>query len=341
MNIHDKIDNIEIRVDKRTTLLGIIEVLSDYRNKYPKLINGINNEDYIKYIDNTFSKYRNHNIIILFNNLLQKYDLSFSKPIKLFLQLKEDFTIDYIDSEIVNKKLNNDPDVISLLEQLQSFAKSINFDSFYLENEKRYKKYLNNIKSQLINSNIYKFMSDYYGQDINKKLVVNLIPWRTYGCYGTNDDNNIYTHLCCHHQAIDDNTLYPNDDKVFDYSAFLVHEFSHSFINPIVDKYDLISEEDVIFADILPTISKIGYGSNNSILKDHIVRAITLRYLLKYKKDISYYNNQYNLDKKLGFKYIDSFLEELLFYENNRTIYPDFETFYPKLINSVKKSIDK
>ena len=75
MNIHDKIDNIEIKVDKRTTLLGIIEILSDYRNKYPKLINGINNEDYIKYIDNTFSKYRNHNIIILFNNFLQKSEV--------------------------------------------------------------------------------------------------------------------------------------------------------------------------------------------------------------------------------------------------------------------------
>ena len=112
-------------------------------------------------------------------------------------------------------------------------------------------------------------------------------------------------------------------------------------VSPIVDKYDLISEEDVVFSDILPAISKIGYGSNNSILKDHIVRAITLRYLLNYKQDISYYNNQYNLDKELGFKYIDSFLEELLFYENNRTIYPDFETFYPELINSVKKSILK
>lgn len=338
MNIHEDIDNIEIRVDRRTTLLGIIEIISNYKYKYPRLIKRIGNEEYIKQIEENYNCFQNNEIIVLFNKLLEKYDFSFSTPIKLFLQLNYDFSIETINENLLNNKFNGDKRVIEFLQLLPKFASEINFDKFYFNNQSRFKKYIQNIKSQLYDKNILNFINDYLGVKCDKKFVINLIPWRTYGCYGTNDNSSIYNHLCCHHKAIDDDTIYPPDDRLFDYSSFSVHEFSHSFVNPIVDKYNLISESDDIFSNIFEELSSVGYGSNDSILKDHIVRSITLRYLSMYR-DNSSYNKQYVMDKEFGFEYIDYILKELINYENNRSSYNNFESFYPALIDNLKTAI--
>ena len=59
----------------------------------------------------------------------------------------------------------------------------------------------------------------------------------------------------------------------------------------------LITEDNPIFNDIWDKMKELGYGSNKSILNDHIVRAVTLRFLFLQRNDISYYNKQLETDE--------------------------------------------
>ena len=115
----------------------------------------------------------------------------------------------------------------------------------------------------------------------------------------------------------------------------LVHEFSHSFINPLTEKYSFIEEDDPIFKNIWDKMKELGYGSNKSILNDHIVRAVTLRYLFLQRDDISYYNKQLKTDEEWGFAYIENIMTSLEFYERNRNYYRNIDEFYPSLIQNL------
>lgn len=86
------INNIEICIDPRTILLSIVEILSNYSQKYSRLIAKYGNRKYIEEVQNEFSKFKNNKVVIEFNNLIEKYDFSFSRPIQLFLELNEDLT---------------------------------------------------------------------------------------------------------------------------------------------------------------------------------------------------------------------------------------------------------
>lgn len=344
MHISTMIHGLEIRVDKRTELLSIIEIISDYRKKYPFLLEKYGNKNHVIEIENKFRRYQNHKVVQLFNYLTLNYDFSFSVPIKLFLQLNDDFSFSYLSDDTFSKRLNKDPKVLELLSLLSDFAEEIKFDTYYFGNEEKYRLFIHNVANQLIGLDIVGFMNKYYGITESKKFIVNLIPWRTYGCYGTCSNDDLYTHLCCHHESKNENDIYPNDDQIFNYSSFLVHEFSHSFINPLTDKYSLITEDNSIFDDIWDKMKKLGYRSNKSILNDHIVRAITLRYLFLQRNDLSYYNKQLETDENWGFSYIRNIMNSLEIYEKNRNEYKNMDEFYPLLIQSLveekKKNIN-
>lgn len=330
MNYYKKLKGLEIRIDYRTTLLGIIEILSNYANKYPNLLYEYGNKDYIEEIKSQFNHFKNHEIINRFNQLIEIYDFSFSRPIQLFLELNEDLTFCIDEEHPFCLKYNNDTQIIDFLKLIKSFAEQINFEKFYRKQNNRFSQYIKNILVQLDDTRIKEFLEEYYGIVLNKKLIVNLIPWRTYGCYGTRTKECIYAHLCCHHLSKSDYDVYPISSEIFNYESFLVHEFSHSIINPIVDKsFDKFSEKEPIFKDTTK-LCKVGYGSNNSILKDYLVRSVTERYLKLTNNE--YYPKQCKEDELFGFIEMNDFLNLLEEYEKMKTRYINFDYYYQNVI---------
>ncbi len=342
MHISTTINDLEIRIDKRTELLAIIEILSDYGKKYPFLLEKYGNKDYVTEIEEKFKEFKNHKVIQIFNDLTHSLpSFCFSTPIQLFLQLNEDFSFSNLSDDLFSKKLNRDSKVLELLSTLADFAKEIEFDTYYFHNEFRYRSFIHNIQSQLIGLDIVRFLNNYYGVTEPKHFIVNLIPWRTYGCYGTHQNNDLYTHLCCHHKSKKEDEIYPSNDHIFNYSSFLVHEFSHSFINPLTDKYAPIEKFEPLFNVVREKLRELGYGSTDSILKDHIVRAITLRYLLLERSDIYYYNKQLEIDENWGFIYVRDIMGFLCTYEENRNDYQNMHDFYPVLIQNLLTKKEK
>ena len=292
------------------------------------------NKNYIEEVKKKFGKYQTLSIIEQFNKLIAQYDFSFSRPLQLFLELEENLTFD-------DKKEHpflsnyNDTKVVSLLKAVKTFAQEIEFEKFYNSQKDRFNLYINCVSEQLLNNNIPPFLENYYGIRCNKEFIVNLIPWRTYGCYGTQNKTSIYTHLCCHHTSKNDLNVYPKDSFIFNYASFLFHEFSHSIINPIVDKYASFLEEQENFTNF-SQLQKVGYGSNTSILKDYLVRAATQRYL--YLTNNDYFEIQRKEDFLFGFEEIDEFIALLKNYEQNKEKYIRFENYFEQVfIPNLKK----
>ncbi|MCG4587343.1 DUF4932 domain-containing protein, partial [Anaerosalibacter bizertensis] len=93
-----------------------------------------------------------------------------------------------------------------------------------------------------------------------------------------------------------------------------------------------------LYIPVKDTMEKEAYGDWESCLNEHIIRAITARF--NYKKDKSLGDNTIEWEKENGFIYIDKLLEKLDEYDNNRDIYPTFESFYPELLKSLDYYIE-
>lgn len=338
MNVHDKSGTIEIRVDRRTELLGIIQIISNYRKKYPKLLEKCGNKEYIEEIEKKFNSFKDHKVIKLFDTIVSNNNFGYDAPVALFLQLNDDFTYDELEEYPYKTRLNSDNNVIELLKLLPDFAKEIDFNKFYQSNNSRYEKLISCVKNQIEDYKIIEYIKKYYNLPTDKKFIVNLIPFQTNSNYGSGNKNSIYSNISCRRESSKESEIYLGRNKFNYLPCLLHHEFSHSYINPLTDKYNLIDENDDIFSDIFDQMDKKAYGSVITIINEHIIRALTLRYKLHVTNDIENYNKGIKIEEELGFIYIKNIIDALIIYENSRDKYKNIDEFYPEIISSIKKA---
>lgn len=115
----------------------------------------------------------------------------------------------------------------------------------------------------------------------------------------------------------------------------LFHEFSHPFINPLTEQY---AEEVAKYQEAYDRLKPFklpgfqsGYGDWQECVNEHLVRAMVIHLLRRcglYKEA----EKQLQQDFALGYRYIPLLLESYENYDRNRELYPDFKSYYPKLL---------
>lgn len=117
------------------------------------------------------------------------------------------------------------------------------------------------------------------------------------------------------------------------------HEYGHSFVNVINNKElkSLTDNTAYLLKPIKDDMLAIAYGDWETVLEEHIVRAVEIRIWEVVMKNIEKANSlriEYIDNKK--FKYIPFIEEQLKIYEANKIEFTSFDVFLPKLISSLK-----
>lgn len=104
------------------------------------------------------------------------------------------------------------------------------------------------------------------------------------------------------------------------------HEFSHSFINPITEKnIELANSYDELFTPIKDNMKSMAYGSWETCLNEHIIRALTARFT--YNEGASRNTTTLYKEKNQCFIYIEVLFNKLGEYKNNRADIQQLKTF--------------
>ncbi len=114
--------------------------------------------------------------------------------------------------------------------------------------------------------------------------------------------------------------------------AYLVqHEFSHSYVNPWVEKNDgKLQQYAALYEPIKEAMQKQAYGNWLTAIHEHIVRAITLR--LAYQRSQEAGDRVLQNEEARGFKYVRALAEKLKDYEAARDRYATITAFFPELL---------
>ena len=325
-------NSLNIIVDPRLELLSIVQFISDYDKKY----NLMTDYDFKfkKEVKEHFSSFKNHEAVKLFNKLSDK-GFTFDAPATIMLYMDNNFQLcqdidvtDYLVSRISGKK-----NIDKFFRSLQKFCHETEFNNFYNEHKEYYQLLIENVLTKIGEKNYIEELEEYYGvkqKEYNIILVSLFHPggfgpkiesekakYKIYSIQGPNGTNNNM----------------PDFGSEASFRHLARHEFSHSFVNPLADKYWSIAEQySDLFTPIAESMKIQAYMNWKICLNEHIVRAVTTR--------LSFLDNEFSgrrmlaYEKSKGFTYIDKLLEALKEYENNRDKYPTFESFYPNLIES-------
>jgi hypothetical protein len=329
-----KKNSLSIAVDPRIELLSIVQYLSDYGNRFSGLVTGFD-QTYRAEVNLWFSKFRSHQAIQMFNSMSSK-GFSFDAPPAAMLYMNPDFSIEPAISAspglLIWKRAGGKMNMMSFAGALKAFAAESGFFRFYKDHTPFYEQITRETVRSVQNEDIIGQLEQYYGEKRNSYTVI-ISPLLGGGSFGpqierTGGTKDIYC-IMGPHRVQDGNPQFGSSDF---FTQLQRHEFSHSFVNPLADKYKaFVGKYSDLFLPLEAVMRGQAYANWEIVLNESVIRAVTTR--LAYRLDGSVAGDRELEDNKSrGFVFTGEFAKKLEEYEKHRDKYPTLDSYYVQLL---------
>lgn len=325
-----------LAVDKRVELLYSILLNTSWRDI------GIVKRDYpykLKLLE--FSKaFKEHDAVVLCEELIRKgfvfdalhaFAVHLSEPPNIAL-------IKPLTEDLVERAGSLDT-LMEFAEKIKNYYDDTNFEDFWKRNTDFYRRVRENAEKYINLNKIVGIIEDYFELKKDKYFVV-LLTLSKFSYGHSINGEEVYAFI---------QPTKISEEGLPEYKSWdtIVHEFSHSFVNPLTDEFEsefkntdkllkcAESKMKRLFSRFLGFLSKSireeAFRDWKTFVNEHVVTAIVLRIAeqLGYidsnrlEKFLSFY-------EKRGLVYIKPVYKILLNY--NRVEYSSFREFYPEIV---------
>jgi hypothetical protein len=324
---------VSVTVDPRVELLSIIFRLAGNGEYSEGKVPG-----YIQDIDRHFARFKNDPVVRLAAKLRETQGVSFNAVMDMAVHVTEAYEL--------KEAVPLDPRPASMDERWTSasareflalarkFGAASDFKGFIEGHRPLYDKTVERAKAMMDKEAHLEWYEAFYGLKANNDfhLVLGLVNGGA--CYGAHFDKpdgrkDIYSILGV--WEVD-----AQGDPVFEpgVSSTVVHEFNHSYTNPIIDRFadDLKPAAEKIFSLVKDEMERQAYGNWKTLLYESLDRACELRYALVYrgleamKRGAAYEESQ-------SFFWVGDLANLLGEYDTRVRAYPDLIAFFPKVVS--------
>lgn len=317
-------------VDERTELLSIIFRLAEAREYVNNNIQIYTNE-----IDTYFQPFKNHKVVKYAKKLRKLNGVSYDAVMSMAIHIEiKDGIIKFKDNiadNSLDKRWGTKGN--KFVKYLNDFYQASDFHSFFINNKTFYDKTKDNFAAY-VNKIDFNWFEKYYGEPMkgNFNLILSISNYGNYGPDVTfkNGNKNIYA-IMSPWKA--DSLGFPIFHKSI--VEIIIHEFSHSFCNHLIDEnYDQMRERAEEFNELVKgKMKRQAYGKPKTMLYEILVRASVIKYFQAHTDDNI--NNEYiasliSGEKSRGFIWISQLVDLLSEYENGN--YKSLKEFMPKII---------
>ena len=165
------------------------------------------------------------------------------------------------------------------LSAMNRFYRTISFDDYFSTAGKYYQQALNEIKAALPDPGSIEMMERFYGKKFDTYTLVPSLTIPSGMAFGVNVKNaqgiGVYNLFGPFAVPVLDSSLSLGFNQPQHILELSVHEFGHSFVNPVVSQLPdpLISSTRSLFNPVATAMDDQGYPDWNSCLTEHFVRA--------------------------------------------------------------------
>ena len=324
-------------IDRRIELLSIVFRLAG-NNEY----NAMQFKLYADKIDRFFSPYKDHELIRFAKQLREEKGISYDAPMSLAVFLDDDLTP---LREITDNSLDrwSKEEATNFVRLLKKFYTDAECDVFFNNNQELYQEISERFTEVYQNVDLNWF-SNFYGNEPTESFEIVIAPGNGGNSYGPSyidSDGNKKVYAIMGIWATDGLGM-----PVFteaNYTSILIHEFNHSFVNPLLERNERIFENDgeKIFDAMKYEMSVQAYQNWETVLNEALVRASVIKYVKEHNTKQSNIDTIFNMELNNGFLWIRELVAELENYDSNRAIYPTLESYMPKLAEAYNVYAEK
>lgn len=322
----------EPEVDKRVELLSIVFRLADSDEYSQKLF-----PKYVESIENHFGKFKSHDLIKYIKDELREDGIGFSSVMSMAIHITEPPNMKPIIVPFSNKSLEEPwgkESSINFLKLLNEFYTDADCETFFKKNKELYKTASKRFKKVYQNLDLEWYQNFYGAKPKGEFRIINGLGngGANYGPKVIFQNGNEVVYAIMGTWSVDSLSIPTYEIK--DYFPTLLHEFNHSFVNHLVEKYrsELQESGTIIFDKVKDEMNRQAYGNWKTMFDEALVRSAVIKYMKDHNFDKKTIENELNEQLSSSFLWTDELVKELERYDNNRDKYPTLESFMPEIV---------
>ncbi|MFT3676085.1 MAG: DUF4932 domain-containing protein [Chitinophagaceae bacterium] len=322
-------------VDKRIEILSIVSRLAGYEE-----YSSGDAEKYVAAIHAHFDTYKTDTLIGYAVAVREQLGIGFDAVMSFAVNLKQKgqkFSLQPNWQKGLDKRWTPEA-VREYVRLLNQFYKITKAETFFSQQKPYYEKVTSAFGQVLARFN-QSWYQQYYGIAPKDQFTIVVGCGNGGGNYGPSVELKNKTHQV---YAIMGSWSFDKEgNPVFkeqNYLPTVIHEFNHSFINPLLTKHenntDLQKSMQTLLDTMRTEMEQQAYRNWHTVLNESLVRASVVRYLMKNNAtDQSVADEETIIQLNRGFLWMKDLVNLLGQYENNRGQYPTIDAFYPAIID--------
>ena len=315
------------KVDERVELLSIVFRLAGNR-EYSMSPLG----NYTRDIDSYFAPYKNHPVVVLARKLAAQNGIGYDAVMSMAVHLSPPPALRPLVafSDEVPEKRWGRSNALKFADLLRDFYQDTHFEKFASLHRPMYNLAEESFAATLQSVDLAWF-ARFYGEKPIERFHVLLGMNNGGGNYGIkvrfrDGHQEAFAIMGCWTTDSTGNPAYPSDAG---YLPTVIHEFNHSFVNPLVERnWTKFNSAEKVFAPVADRMRSQAYGNAKEMVDESLVRAAVIVYS-KASTDPHSLELSIRKEEANGFVWMEELYRLLEQYQADRRRYPQFENYMP------------
>lgn len=332
---------IQVKTDPRIELMSLIFHLAgnpEYRQGRIKSYN----QDVHKY----FAAVRNHDVVKLAAELRETRGISFDAVMGMAVHLEDAFSLEeripFLPQPDTLDRRWTPESARKFLQAARRFVKDSKFKAFIEAHAAFYDLATTRMQAVMEKHSVVDWLDEFFGARPGAKFEIILGMLNGPASYGPRIKLSENDEILCCVLGVWETDKQGSPKFSQQVLPTVVHEFCHSYCNPLVDKHEaeLKDSAEEIYQRVGKAMSQMAYGNWQTMMRESLVRASVIRYLLDaFGKEEA--QKEIESEKSRQFFWIGELSELLGEYEQSRTVYASLDDFFPKISEFFNTYVDR
>ena len=323
--------SVRVMHDARAETIGLLFRLAGA----PDFSNGVQRA-YNRDIDSTFAPFKRHAVFVEINRLRGAYGLSLSSVTSMAPQITDASSFaERAPIDAPASSLNGawrGAEARKFLESARDFSRVAPLSTFLATHQPLFDSATTRLR-RAVDRAQPEWFTQYFGAAPGDAFIVSPLLVNAGGNFAADFiDDSTHERYAYLGVTLVDSMGFPAIAP--DVLPTVIHEFSHSFVNPLMSGQTsaLRGSGERMFRAVQTQMRALAYTSWPTMLNESMVRASVIRYVLATDGPVAA-SKELSLQQGLGFVWMDELVRLLGEYESQRSTYPTFASFLPRVVD--------
>ena len=334
---------IRVEVSETVELMAILSRTAEFR-EYCMDLGG----KYTEETEEWFSPFKNHPVIAYYQELRANYGISYDAVMSMAINLAiEGNEVKILTNKSGLERRWQNVEIDTFLIKLNQFYTDTRFHDFYVQHQAFYESVLRTYEQNVMQYFHQDWYQQFYGTEPTEQFRVVIGFTNGGGNYGPSRQlpglhKEVFA-ICGYHVDKQTGKAFENG---MDYASTLIHEFNHSFVNPLfganANQLEPIGEKLLKLS--YRGMNSQAYRNASTVINESIVRAAVIIYMEENGFTAEQVKAEMYEQIGCSFHWMPELVSALQYYNKHRKRYKTLADYYPKItkcLNEYLKTEDK